>query len=755
MNSIAAPFWKRYFRAPIRMLWIRSRLHSSWDGRAAAFLIFVSVCLGLATYAALRSAPPFGNNPEVVIWLLNADLIAFCVLGLLVARRVILLYTVWRRGIPGARLHLRLVYIFGLLAMAPAVIMTVFSLFFFHYGVQTWFSDRVKTAVNESQEVAEAYLREHHQVIKADVLAMAKDLDSEASLIVTNPAGFEKYIQTQSFMRDLPEVILFQRNGNVLIESGISIGFGVEDVSDVALDRADFGDVVLLTDTDDSRVRALVKLSNFPNAYLFVGRAVDPKVIGHLQTTKEAVQKYDEMATHYIGLRTTVTLIYIVVALVLLLSAIWFALVFARRISMPITQLIEASERVRHGDLTTQPLENSGLEEFDYLNRSFQRMTSQIRDQRDELIDANRRMDERRQFTETVLAGISSGVLSLDKSERITLVNTPATQILQKERADVMGKKIEAVLPGVSELIVQAYAKPHKVHQSEIKLQLEDGSRRVFLVRVAIELLGEQDIGAVITFDDISNLQSAQRKAAWADVARRIAHEIKNPLTPIQLSAERLKRKYLDKIPVDDQTIFSQCVDTIVRHVGDIGHMVNEFSAFARMPEPKFQPEPIAHIFRDSLMFYKEAHQDTVFDGLDNLDKLKDVMIVCDEQQVRQVLTNILQNAYESIAERAKDVGDYIPRLGIGVTVDDEILAFSITDNGTGLPKDTDPEALTEPYITFKEKGTGLGLAIVKKVMEDHGGHITFGDKNLLDFPPVWKNWGGATVTMTFPRNKQ
>nr|HPQ51564.1 two-component sensor histidine kinase [Alphaproteobacteria bacterium] len=316
-------------RVPVRLLWMRSRLRSSWDGRLAVLFIFFAIIAGFSTYAALRSAPPFGDNPDAVIWLLNIDLIILCVLGILIARRVVSLFTTWRRGIPGARLHIRLVYIFGLLAMAPAVIMTVFSLFFFHYGVQTWFSDRVRTAVNESQEVAESYLREHHQVIRADIMAMAKDLDHEAALIYTNPAGFARFVETQTVLRGLSEVVVFNKNKVVLAKSGDISEFLEQDIPKFMLENADGGDVVILTAVDDDRVQALVRLSDVPDGYLFVGRLVEANVLKHLATTREAVKKYDEMSDRYIGLRRTVTMIYIVVALILLFSAVFFALAFA------------------------------------------------------------------------------------------------------------------------------------------------------------------------------------------------------------------------------------------------------------------------------------------------------------------------------------------------------------------------------------------------------------------------------------------
>jgi two-component system, NtrC family, nitrogen regulation sensor histidine kinase NtrY len=731
------------------------RMGATLGRKSAFFLVSIAIILCVATYAALKSAPPFGDNSEAVIWLLNIDLIALGILGILIARRVVLLYTVWKRGIPGARLHLRLVYIFGLLAMVPAVIMTIFSLFFFHYGVQTWFSDRVKTAVNESQAVAESYLREHHQVIRADIMAMAKDLDKEASLSVTNPQGFSKYIQTQAMLRGLTEVIIFDISGTIFNKVGETPEFKIEDFPAYVLESADKGEVVLLTDVNDSQIRALVKLVNFSDTYLYVGRMVEANVLNHLQTTREAVQKYDEMSANYMGLQTTITLIYITVALILLFSAIWFALIFARRLAQPIITLIEASDRVRLGDLTAHISEHSGFQEFDFLAKSFNRMTVQIRDQRDELMTANRRIDERRQFTETILAGVTSGVLSVDKDGKISLVNYSAATILGKNKEKILGQNIEQVIPHASALITEAYLLPDKIHQSEISIQMDIGGRRVLLVRVAIELLGERDLGAVVTFDDITNLQSAQRKSAWADVARRIAHEIKNPLTPIQLSAERLKRRYLDKMTEQkDKDIFGQCIDTIIRHVEDIGRMVNEFSSFARLPEPQFKACDISSIIDDSLMFYKQAHRNVIYLGKESITKLKGVEFICDEQQIRQVLTNIIQNALDSIEERAKSE-DIQPRCGVWMTRDKTgNLLISVGDNGLGLPQDKNHETLTEPYVTFKEKGTGLGLAIVKKIMEDHGGHILFGLNDDIKRIEGWEDLGGANVTLILPDKK-
>lgn len=738
-------------QALARLQRLQDRFSASIENKIALVLIIIALISGGATYAAMNSAPPFGDNPDAVIWLLYLDLVILVALMILIARRVVSLFTVWRKGIPGARLHIRLVYIFGLLAMTPAVFMTVFSLFFFHYGVQAWFSERVKSAVTESQAVAEAYLEEHQQVIRADIMAMASDLDREASLQVINPKAFKRFLETQSLIRNLSEVTIFDQTGP-LMQVGLVIGFNVQDIPQDALARATGGDVVVIADPEDDRVRALVKLNNFSGSYLYVGRMVEPNVLNHLATTRNAVQRYSEIEARYSSLRTSVTMIFVVVALLLVFASIWFGLLFARSIATPITNLIVASERVRAGDLTSRLDEQTGLDEFDYLARSFNRMTGQILEQRDELVQANRQLDHRRRFTETILAGVSSGVVSVDRTGKITLANNSATQILRQDEKNLTGTHIKNILPEAEESLVQAYLRPNRMHQSEIPYVLPDGSRLTLFLRIAIELVGDDDHGAVITFDDITDLQSAQRKAAWADVARRIAHEIKNPLTPIQLSAERLKRKYLKTIPEAEQGIFSQCIDTIIRHVGDIGHMVTEFSSFARMPEPKMDNHNLDRIIRDIVALQQEAHANITFTSMGLLNDNISLPVYCDEQQIRQALVNIIQNAVDSVQQKSRSESDAPAKIAVGVDLqDDGTYILAVHDSGFGLPKDKDLSTLTEPYVTFRERGTGLGLAIVKKIMEDHKGRILFTAADKVRLMKNFEEYGGATVVLTLP----
>lgn len=720
-----------------------------WSSRLAIFFGLAAIVSGFATYAALTETPPFGSDPDIVIWLLNIDLIILLLLVTLIARRIVSLWSGRKRGLAGSHLQVRLVYIFSFLTAVPVIIVTVFSAFFFHFGIQTWFSEKVQTAVNESLAVAQAYLEEHQQVIRADILAMANDLDRQATLLIGSNTAFEKVMQTQSVLRNLSEAIVFNSEGHILARSGITFSLEFESLPSYALQDANAGEVVLMTGDNDDRVRALVKLNNFADTYLFVGRMVDPQVLSHLAATKQAVDDYADLQARYSGMQVTVTMIFVVVGFLLLLAAIWYGLVLARQLVSPISTLITTADRVRAGDFTARVPEQKTLEEFDYLARAFNRMTKQIQEQQGELLQANRQMDQRRRFTETVLAGVSSGVLAVDEKQMITVVNNSACDLLGKDLEVLVGKNLTDVIPEFSSLFEQSQERPQKITQGEIPLARKDQST-VLLVRIAIEAIGEEGKGAIITFDDISELQSAQRKAAWADVARRIAHEIKNPLTPIQLSAERLKRKYLSQITTDPET-FKMCTDTIIKHVGDIGRMVSEFSSFARMPEPVMERGDAALDVLESLVLQKQAHPEITFHQTGVETGVYSALF--DSQQIRQALTNLLQNAIDSIHARLEqDPSSAKGEIDVFMARrETDELAIVVSDNGLGLPKNDSLARLAEPYVTHKAKGTGLGLAIVKKIMEDHGGQLVLGTPDWLKALQGWRDLQGASVALILP----
>src|SRR6516225_2093802 len=693
-------------------------------GRKIAIALAVpALGSGVATYLALTGAPPFGPNPGAVLSLLNLDLVLLLALGAVVAKRLIEVWAERRRGLAGSRLQIRLVVLFSLIAVTPTIVVAIFSYLFFSFGVESWFSDKVRTAISESLAVAEAYLREHKRAIRADALAMANDLNRAAAELELNPQQLTEVVSAQAALRGLTEAMVFDRAGQVLARSSLSFTLGFEQVPENAMRVADEGDVVVMTNDSDDRVRALVRLDQFGPVYLYVGRYIEPRVLSYVEETQRAADQYEEMESKRSGIQVTFALIYLMVAMLLLVGVVTYGIHFATQLAVPMSRLAAAAEQVRGGDLTARVPVGERDDELASLSRAFNRMTYQIESQQRELREANRQLDERRRFTETVLTGVSAGVIGLDSLGRVNLPNRSASALLGTDLEQAIGQDLAEVAPEMAGLLDEAEGCPERLAQSQVQLA-RGTSMRTLLVRIAAEHYGREISGFVITFDDITELLSAQRKAAWADIARRIAHEIKNPLTPIQLAAERLRRKYLKEIKFDTET-FTVCTDTIIRHVGDIGRMIDEFSSFARMPAPVIKPENLIEIVRQTVFLQRTAHPDIAFE---TIFPTRSVMVRCDARLVGQALINIVKNAIEAIEIRIVEQGAD-PAGHIRLSVSDAVgqVAVIVEDNGKGLPQ-LGRERLTEPYVTTRAKGTGLGLAIVKKIMEDHQGELVLED---------------------------
>jgi two-component system, NtrC family, nitrogen regulation sensor histidine kinase NtrY len=700
-----------------------------WAGRIglgrkiAIALAIPALASGVATYLALTGAPPFGPHPNAVLSLLNLDLVLLLALGAVVAKRLIEVWAERRRGLAGSRLQIRLVVLFSLIAVTPTIIVAVFSYLFFSFGIESWFSDKVRTAISESLAVAEAYLHEHQQAIRADVLAMANDLNRDAVKLALNPQHLEQVVSAQAALRGLTEAVVFDRAGHMLARSSLSFTLGFEPVPDDAMHLADAGDVAIMTNDSDDRVRALVRLNQFGDVYLFVGRFIEPRVLNHMEETQRAAAQYEQLEGQRSGFQITFALIFMMVAMLFLVAAVAIGIHFATQLAIPVSRLITAAEQVRGGDLAARVPEGDKDDELASLSRAFNRMTYQIESQQRELREANRQLDERRRFTETVLTGVSAGVIGLDRLGRVNLPNRSASSLLGVDLEQAIGQDLAEVAPDMAGLLHEVERRPDRLAQSQVQL-VTGNSTRTLLVRIAAEHNGRNISGFVVTFDDITELLSAQRKAAWADIARRIAHEIKNPLTPIQLAAERLRRRYLKEIKQDPET-FTICTDTIIRHVGDIGRMIDEFSSFARMPAPVLKPANLIEIVHQAVFLQRTAHPEIAFE---TIFPEHPVMVRCDARLVGQALINIVKNAIEAIQVRIAEHGAS-PNGRIRVVVSEEAgqAAVIIEDNGKGLPQQG-RERLTEPYVTTRAKGTGLGLAIVKKIMEDHQGELVLED---------------------------
>ncbi len=728
------------------MAWGRRHHVERW---LAILLLAIAVSSGISTYLMVTGSLGFIPKPRTVLVLLILNLIVLLALGTLVIRRLVVLFLERRRGQAGAQLHSRLVLLFGLVAITPAIIVAVFSAVFLNLGIEAWFSDRVRTAVKDSLIVARSYLAEHQQKIGSDALSIAENLRNEGPLLEINRNRFERVLDAHVRIRGLDEAAIVDGQGRSIVSAGYSALLTFDTgMPDWAYARARLGDVVVLPGNTEDRVRAMVQFDPITDEFLIIGRQIDPMVLKHLDATEGAAQLYEQLEGQREGLQVTFVLIFFIVALLLLIASAWVALIIANQLARPIGRIFTAAERIRAGDLTARVPETGAAgdtpaDEIEALSRAFNRMAAQLDDQRTALVRTNRELDERRRFTEAVLGGVSAGVVGLDMDGRIDLPNRSASELLGVDLTGHIGDRLVDVAPEMASFLAEAVERPRRITEGQVTL-LREGQNRSLLVRIVGEIGGGQLVGYVITFDDVTDLMAAQRKAAWADVARRIAHEIKNPLTPIQLSAERLKRKYLKQITTDPDT-FTACTDTIVRHVGDIGRMVDEFSAFARMPAPIFDNHDIVEIARQALFLQRQANPHYTY----HFNNRSPAAVRCDSRQIGQVLTNLLQNAADAIEGRdADDTGE--PGKGRPSPPKGEIwldilrshggVVVSVSDNGRGLPQ-SGRERLTEPYVTNRIKGTGLGLAIVKKIMEDHGGQLHLGDRP----------GGGARITVTFP----
>ncbi len=703
--------------------------------KLAYLLAALAVISGIATVTTMTG---IGYDLKTVLYLLYLDTVILLLLSGLIVGRLVKFWLQRRKGDSGTGFHGRLVLMFSLIAVTPAVLVAVFAAVFLNIGIQGWFSDRVKNAIEQSGQVAAAYLQEHRQAVRGDIFAMANDLNRQAPSLLDNPALFSRVLTTQAAIRNLSEAIVADRSGNILARTPFSQSLEFDIPEILTGEQVEAGDIVVVTGDQEDRIRALIRLTRFVDAYLIVGRFVDPNVVDYVSRIERGITQYRRVEERRGGLQVSFVMLFVVVAVMLLLAAAWVGLNLATRYARPISKLADAAESVRQGDLGVRIDDPGGIAEVETLVGAFNRMAQQLQSQKQGLVEANRELDERRQFTEAVLSGVSAGVIGISPDGLINLPNRSASNLLGIDLDNHIGEALGDVVPEMAGVLEIVRSRPVRTDEQEIRIN-RSGQERTLIVNVQAEKLGLSEIvGFVVTFDDITDLQSAERKAAWADVARRIAHEIRNPLTPIQLAAERLKRRYLAEISSDPET-FLTCTDTIVRQVGDIGRMVDEFSSFARMPEPQMAEHDLAAICKEAA-FLEDSRDETIEVRFDV--PPTPVMLTCDREQLSRAIGNLVKNAAESVLARLSGSTDPAGRVDIAIGAEiapDGPVSVEIRDNGLGLPKEN-RQRLTEPYVTSRDKGTGLGLAIVKKIVEDHHGTLELGDND----------GGGARVRMTF-----
>jgi len=699
----------------------------------------LSLCSGLATYLVLTGLTPILPTQAVVVGVLLINLVLVLAMLGIIAWQVTGLWLARRRHVAGAQLHVRIVSLFSVIAVVPAILLAVFASVSLDRGLDHWFSVRTKSIIQNSIDVATAYLQEHGQVIRADTVAMAKDIDEAVDLVQSRPQDFGNFLNTQAAIRALPAAYLIDSTGKVLATAASAPNLPYRAPPKEAMELAKKGQVIVIAPGQTSLVGAIKSLSNFNDTYLYVIRPVNARVLQQLRATRANVAEYQLLEQRRAGVQVAFGLMYVAIALTLLLSAIWIGMWFANRLVAPIGQLMGAAEEISQGNLGVEVDVDPADGDLATLGSTFNTMASELKSQRDELVGANATLDERNRFMEAVLSGVTAGIVGVDSDGTVNLANRSAETLLGVKEEKLTGKKLAQAVPEFGPHLKRARKQGKRLATDQVTLR-RAGSERNFAVRVTSEGTGK---GYVVTFDDITELVSAQRSTAWADIARRIAHEIKNPLTPIQLSAERLRRKYGASI-TKDREIFEQCTDTIIRQVSDIGRMVDEFSAFARMPKPVMELHDVREIVREAVFLFQVSRPEIKFD----LDlPAKPVITMSDQRLLTQAVTNLVKNASEAIdtAVEADPARAGTGHITAAVGTKGDHVHVTVIDNGCGLPKEN-RERLVEPYMTTRVKGTGLGLAIVQRITEQHGGKL-----QLTDAPKRNGKIEGASVRMDLP----
>ena len=714
------PRWRRNLSVALH----RNRFVPLVEIASVIALLFI----GAASYFIVKNQgkPETLLSPPAVAGLLVANLVPAMALMVLIARRIAMRRAA-RSPIGGrGRLHVRLVALFSVIASVPTLMVVVFASLLFQNGMQYWFSKQTRTVLSNGEKVALVYNREHQRRIKLDVQTMGGDMVDRINRFGLGTAAFEYEFLNQTYIRQLNEAAILSLDPRGVLHVRFQWNPDkrplATQVDPKAIVSWKAGEVHAFQPAKD-RVEALVRLDPQAAIYFYGARAISPEATTALGYARDAASDYRRTLDRARNLQFRFNAILLLVSLLIVGIAIWVALTLADRIVRPVGQLVKAAKSVGAGDLRARVPASGLRDEIGTLGNVFNRMTGRLEEQTGALVAANAQLDSRRAFIEAVLSGVTAGVVSVDQNRNVRLVNSSAEALLKAGKDKAVGQKLAALAP---ELDAQLDSEER---EGIVQIASAGEPRTLAVKRVKVEG------GQVITFDDITEQLNDQRRAAWSDVARRIAHEIKNPLTPIQLAAERLQRRYGKEVTSDVET-FEKLTGTIVRQVGDLRRMVDEFSSFARMPKPVFQQEPVAEIARHALFLHEVAHPDIAF-RLDSPEPSP--LLVCDRRQLGQALTNIVKNAVEAIQQKREDGRKGEPdEVSIRIREADERLILEIRDSGMGLPSERG--RLTEPYMTTRVKGTGLGLAIVKKIVEEHFGSIEFEDKT----------GGGTLVRLVF-----
>ncbi|SHH24162.1 sensor histidine kinase NtrY-like [Bradyrhizobium erythrophlei] len=687
----------------------------------APFVVAIALLSALLTFVVLTGLTRIEPTRDVVIsfMLINAAIILLLV-GIIV-RELWQVVQARRRGRAAARLHVQIVGLFSVIAVLPAVLVAIVANVTIDRGFDRLFSGPTREVIQNSLTVARAYLYEHAELIRGDILGMANDISHARPLYDQDRGTFRELLTTSAASRNLPGAMLIDKDRHILesAQTGIKQDFTVPPQDFLSNVKETEPEISVFP--EGNYVAAVIRLRAFNDTFLYVARLLDPHVVAQVNETQASVAEYAELESRRLGMQVSLALMFAVIGLTILMASVLIGLNFANWLVTPIRRLMSAANIVSTGDLHVQVPVHKSEGDLAQLGETFNKMTQELRSQRDELVNASDLIDSRRRFIEAVLSSASAGIIGVDASGSVGILNRSAEKLIGHAESETLGHPLSDVLPELDDMMKTAREGTQRLVQGQITI-LRDGHERNLSVRVSAEQTSQSRDSYIITLDDITDLVSAQRTSAWADVARRIAHEIKNPLTPIQLSAERIRRKF-GKVITEDKAIFEQCTDTIVRQVDDIRRMVDEFSRFARMPKPVIEGEDVADTVRQAVFLMRVGHPDIDIEAEIKQDPLRAQF---DRRLISQALTNIIKNAAEAIeAVPAEELEK--GRIDVIATRENDDILIDVVDNGIGLPK-VSRARLLEPYVTTREKGTGLGLAIVGRVLEDHGGRIELHD---------------------------
>ena len=699
---------------------VESRGWSLWR-LVAPFAVGLALLSAFLTFVVLTGLTPIEPTREVVVSFLLINGAIILVLVGIITREVWQVVQARRRGRAAARLHVQIVSLFSVIAVLPAVLVAIVANVTIDRGLDRLFSGPTREVIQNSLIVANAYLHEHAQLIRGDILGMANDIAHARPLFDQDRATFRELLTASAASRNLPGAMLIDKDRNILETAQTGIQQAFTTPAPEFLSNVDEKEPQIAVFIEANYVAAVIRLRAFNDTFLYVARLLDPRVVAQLRQTQASVAEYAQLESRRLGIQVAFALMFAVIALTILMASVLIGLNFANWLVAPIRRLMSAANIVSTGDLHVQVPVHKSEGDLAQLGETFNKMTQELRTQRDELVSASDLIDSHRRFIEAVLSSASAGIIGVDASGSVGILNRSAEKLIGHAESETLDHPLSDVLPELDDMMKTAREGTQKLVQGQITIT-RDGHERNLSVRVSAEQTSQSRDSYIITLDDITELVSAQRTSAWADVARRIAHEIKNPLTPIQLSAERIRRKF-GKVITEDKAVFEQCTDTIVRQVDDIRRMVDEFSRFARMPKPVIEGEDVADTVRQAVFLMRVGHPEI---DLEAEIKEEPMRAQFDRRLISQALTNIIKNATEAIEAVPPDqLGK--GRIEVIAARENEDIVIDVIDNGIGLPK-VSRARLLEPYVTTREKGTGLGLAIVGRVLEDHGGRIELND---------------------------